>query len=333
MLETKRLILRPWEDSDAESLYEYASDPDVGPIAGWPVHQSAAESLQIIRTALNKPETYAVCLKTDVKAIGSIGLKMNGDTDLTERDDECELGYWIGKPFWGQGLIPEAAREMLRHAFEDLGMQKVWCGYYDGNIKSKRVQEKIGLRYQWTTEEVDVPLMHETRKGHVNAVTRRQWIEERIHRVEGNRKRYLSLLLLADEQESMIDRYLERGTMYILEDEGIAKAECVVTDEGCGIAEIKSLAVVPEVQGKGYGSSMIRFIAEKCRDRYETLQVGTGDSPATVPFYESCGFVRHHVEKDFFTDHYDHPIFEGGKQLKDMVYLRMQLEGTAQDRG
>ena len=187
MLETKRLILRRWEDSDAESLFEYAADPDVGPIAGWPAHQSMAESLLVIRTVLNKPETYAVCLKTDAKAIGAISLKLNGDTDMTEQDDECELGYWIGKPFWGQGLIPEAAREILRHAFEDLGMAKVFCGYYEGNEKSRRVQEKIGLRYQWTTEDVDVPLMHETRTGHVSAITRQQWIEDRIHR-EGEEK-------------------------------------------------------------------------------------------------------------------------------------------------
>ncbi len=179
MLETERLILRHWEDSDAESLYEYASDPDVGPIAGWPAHRSPAESLQVIRTVLSKPETYAVCLKTDGKAIGSIGLKLDEDTDLTEQEDECELGYWIGKPFWGRGLIPEAAGELLRHAFEDLGMAKVFCGYYDGNEKSKRVQEKIGMRYQWTAEEVDVPLMHETRKGHVNAITRQQWLGDR----------------------------------------------------------------------------------------------------------------------------------------------------------
>ena len=179
MLETERLILRPWEDSDTESLYEYAKDPDVGPIAGWPAHRDAEESLQVIRTVLNKPETYAVCLKTDGKAIGAISLKINGDTDLAEQDDECELGFWIGKPFWGRGLIPEAAGEMLRHAFEDLGMSKVWGGYYDGNTKSKRVQEKIGLRYQWTTDEVEVPLMHEIRKGHVNAITKQQWAADR----------------------------------------------------------------------------------------------------------------------------------------------------------
>ena len=181
MLETERLILRRWEESDAESLFQYAKDPDVGPIAGWPPHQSVEESLDVIRNVFNGQEAYAICLKTDNKAIGVIELKLNGHTDMTECDDECELGYWLGKPFWGQGIMPEAAREMLRHAFEDIGMQKVWCGYYDSNLKSKRVQEKCGFRYQWTTEGVDVPLMHETRTGHVNLMTKDNWLWQKLY--------------------------------------------------------------------------------------------------------------------------------------------------------
>ena len=176
-LETERLILRRFEESDAEDVFTYARDPDVGPIAGWPPHQSVEESLDVIRNVLNGPEAYAICLKSDGRAIGAIELKLKGHTDFTEREDECELGYWLGKPFWGQGIMPEAAREMLRHAFEDLGMRKVWCGYYDGNTKSRRVQEKVGFRYQWTTPDVDVPLMKEKRIGHVNALTREEWKE------------------------------------------------------------------------------------------------------------------------------------------------------------
>ena len=107
MLITDRLILRPWQEADAEDLYTYASDPEVGPPAGWPVHTSVENSRKIIQNVLSKPETYAVCLK-DGKPIGSVGLHLNGSTDMTNRDDECELGYWIGKPFWRQGLIPEA---------------------------------------------------------------------------------------------------------------------------------------------------------------------------------------------------------------------------------
>lgn len=128
-----------------------------------------------------------------------------------------------------------------------------------------------------------------------------------IRRVETNKKQYLALLLLADEQEDMIDRYLERGSMYVLEDDGV-KAECVVTDEGGGVLELKNIAVEPDFQGKGYGKALVDFLIRTYAGQYMLLQVGTGDSPSTIPFYESCGFCRHHLVKNFFTDHYDHPI-------------------------
>ena len=181
MLKTERLLLRRWEDSDAENLYEYAKDPDVGPIAGWPPHQSVDESRNVIRNVFQGKEAYAICLKTDEKAIGAIELKLNGHTDMTDRDDECELGYWLGKPFWGQGIMPEAVKEILRHAFEEIGMTKVWVGYYEGNSKSRRVQEKAGFRYQRKSEGVDVPLMHEKRTGHVSSMTKDQWQWDRLY--------------------------------------------------------------------------------------------------------------------------------------------------------
>ena len=145
-----------------------------------------------------------------------------------------------------------------------------------------------------------------------------------IRKVETDQKKYLDLLLLADEQENMVDRYLERGTMYVLEDDGV-KAECVVTDEGNGILELKNIAVEPAFQGKGYGKAMVNFLIRTYKEQFTVLQVGTGDSPATIPFYEACGFRRHHLVKNFFTDHYDHPICEDGVQLVDMVYLQRSL--------
>ena len=145
-----------------------------------------------------------------------------------------------------------------------------------------------------------------------------------IKEVKTDKKQYLDLLLLADEQEDMIDRYLERGTMYVLEDNGV-KAECVVTDEGGGILELKSIAVKPGFQDKGYGKALVDYIIQTYIGQYIVLQVGTGDSPSTIPFYESCGFCRHHLVKNFFTDHYDHPIYECGVQLVDMVYLQREL--------
>ena len=152
-----------------------------------------------------------------------------------------------------------------------------------------------------------------------------------IREVTGNKKQYLSLLLLADEQEDMIDRYLERGTMYILDDGGL-KAECVVSDEGNGVLEIKNIAVVPEHQSKGYGKALINYIARRYSGEYSILQVGTGDTPLTLPFYENCGSVRSHKIKNFFTDHYDHPIFECGYQLIDMIYLRRTLKNYSNEK-
>ena len=181
VLMTQRLILRRWEQADAEDLYRYASDADVGPIAGWPPHKSIDESRAVIRDVLNGREAYAICLKEDGRAIGAIELKLNGHTDLTDRDDECEMGYWLGKPFWGRGIVPEAVTEMLRRAFEDIGMQKVWVGYYEGNSKSKRVQEKCRFRFQRKSEGVDVPLMQEKRTGYVSSLTRDQWQWDRLY--------------------------------------------------------------------------------------------------------------------------------------------------------
>ena len=181
VLMTQRLILRRWNQKDAEDLYRYACDPDVGPIAGWPPHKNPDESRAVIRDVLNGREAYAICLKEDGRAIGAIELKLNGHTDLTDRDDECEIGYWLGKPFWGRGIVPEAVTEMLRRAFEDIGMQKVWVGYYEGNSKSKRVQEKCRFRFQRKSEGVDVPLMQEKRTGYVSSLTKDQWQWDRLY--------------------------------------------------------------------------------------------------------------------------------------------------------
>lgn len=145
-----------------------------------------------------------------------------------------------------------------------------------------------------------------------------------ITEIKENKKQYLSLLLLADEQEDMVDRYIDKGTMYVFDDNGV-KSECVITDEGNGIIEIKNIATVPEHQGKGYAKALIDFLVEEYGGKYSVLQVGTGDSPMTVPFYEKCGFVRPHSIPNFFTDNYDHPIFECGVQLVDMVYLQKPL--------
>lgn len=193
-LETDRLILRPWRETDAADLYNYASDPEVGPPAGWLPHTSIENSREIIRGVLSALDTFAVCLKEDGKPIGSIGFHRN---DLAEDDDEYELGYWIGKPFWGRGLIPEASREMLRYAFEDLGMNRIWCGYYDGNEKSRRVQEKLGFVYRGSAYGIRLELLDEIRTGHSNLMTKERWQKIELFR----------------QQKKLLDTFLGSGAI------------------------------------------------------------------------------------------------------------------------
>lgn len=175
IFETERLILRPWQESDAENLYKYASSSLVGPAAGWPVHTGVENSRRIIRDVLSEPETYAIIDKETDCAVGSIGLMIGKASNIGVADTEGEIGYWIGVPYWGRGLVPEAAKELLRYAFEELQLQKVWCGYYDGNDKSKRVQEKCGFKYQYTKENVYCSLLDEVRTEHITCLTKEEW--------------------------------------------------------------------------------------------------------------------------------------------------------------
>jgi len=173
IINTKRLILRPWEQSDAEELYKYASSPDVGSIAGWRPHTSVDYSLNIIKTVLCEPETYAVVLKETGKPVGSIGIMFEGTAPI--KKGEAEIGYWLGKPHWGNGYIPEAIQAILKRCFLKLELQGVWCGYYDGNIKSKRVQEKCGFIYHHTEENKKCVLMDDIRTEHFTYMSKKLW--------------------------------------------------------------------------------------------------------------------------------------------------------------
>lgn len=173
---TERLILRPWKESDAESLFEYAKDPAVGPVAGWPVHTSVDNSLEIIRTVFSADETYAVCLKEDNRAVGSIALIPPSQSHTAAGTDEIEIGYWIGVPFWGNGYIPEAVKALQQHAFEDLNRSAMWCGYYDGNEKSKRCMEKCGFKYHHTERNKPCVLMGDVRTEHFAYLTKEEWL-------------------------------------------------------------------------------------------------------------------------------------------------------------
>ena len=176
-LQTERLTLRPWKESDAEALYRYACNPNIGPIAGWPPHTSVENSREIIKTVLSAPGSYAVVLKETDETVGSVGI-MTARSEIRSAkmtDSECEIGYWIGEPYWGQGLIPEAVSELIRYAFEDLQMTTIWCGYDDGNETSKRAQEKCGFIYSHTENNKPVPLLNEVRTEHFTKITLEDW--------------------------------------------------------------------------------------------------------------------------------------------------------------
>ncbi len=176
--QTKRIILRPWEQQDAEELYNYAKDPRVGPVAGWPVHTSVEHSRQIIKEVLSAEETYAVVLKDENAVVGSVGLMLGDKSNLEISEDEGEIGYWIGVPYWGQGLIPEAVFELMRYGFEKLNLKTIWCGYFEGNEKSRRVQEKCGFQYHHTEKDKNLPLVKDIRTEHITCITRAQWQEK-----------------------------------------------------------------------------------------------------------------------------------------------------------
>ncbi len=175
IIETERLVLRPWEEADASALYKYACDPDVGPAAGWAVHRDAADSLNIIRTVLSAEGTYAVTIKErGDEPVGSIGIFK---TDAIKNSQDQELGYWIGQPFWGNGYIPEAARRLMALYFEDEQHKRMWCAHFAGNTKSRRVIEKCGFHGEFIRETTAAPL-NERLITYFYSVRRTEWLSK-----------------------------------------------------------------------------------------------------------------------------------------------------------
>lgn len=176
VIHTERLTLRPWREADAMALFTYASDPDVGPSAGWPPHRSIEESREIIRTVFSAPHTFAVCLAETDEPVGSIGLMPSRcESSHQGAGLELEVGYWIAKPFWGRGFAPEAVRAVQRYAFETLGCKALWCGYYEGNNKSLRVQQKCGFVPHHVEHDVPCELMGDVHTEHFTYLTCDDW--------------------------------------------------------------------------------------------------------------------------------------------------------------
>lgn len=301
ILETERLILRPWEETDAGNLYEYAKDDRVGPIAGWPVHTSVDNSREIIKTVLSAPETYAVCLKEDHRAIGSIGLMIGDKSNIGLPDSEGEIGYWIGVPHWGHGLIPEAAREIIRHAFAELHLETLWCGYFEGNEKSRRVQEKCGFTYHHTNRDIHWKQMDDIRTEHITRLTKDEW-ENHFEIRRLSREERPSALDLAwrvfSEYES--PDYCAEGTeefrKCLHDEEYLNGLQYYGAFEGRKL--IGEIAIRPDrghicfffVDGRyhrlGIGTRMFHYLLDDC----PIVSITLNSSPNGLPFYRSIGF-------------------------------------------
>lgn len=170
MLQTERLILRQWELRDVGALYEIAKDPEVGPWTGWQPHRSLTESKKILCNVLIAEENYAIVQNETGTVIGSIGLLFPGQANLDLQKGEAELGVWLGKHYWGKEYAVEAARELIRHGFEDLGLSRIYAGNFDGNNKSERLQEKLGFQYRRTMEDYYAPQLDEYKRLHVRVL-------------------------------------------------------------------------------------------------------------------------------------------------------------------
>ena len=169
VIETERLILRPWREEDAAELYVSACDEQVGPAAGWAPHRSVEDSLRVLREILMKPDTWAVTLRESGEIVGSIGAF---PTAAEPGKGQPEIGYWIARPCWGRGYAPEAARALISRCFA-AGAETVWCAHAVGNDKSRRVIEKCGFRFRcsqsWTSA------LGDTRECLYYAIEKDEW--------------------------------------------------------------------------------------------------------------------------------------------------------------
>ena len=295
IIKTERLILRPWEESDAEDLYFYAKDERVGPAAGWLPHTSVENSREIIKTILSVPETYAVCLKEDNRAIGSIGLMLGQLSNIHLPENQAELGYWLGVPFWGQGLIPEAARALIRRGFYELNLEKIWCGYFDGNEKSKRVQQKCGFSYHHTVKDIVWKTTDKTLTEHITCLGRKFARPLFIDEIPAAKELAWDVFMrfeapvYSEEGIQTFRNFLDgrQGSELLNWYGAFDGGELIGTLAMRENQHISLFFVKAEQQGKGFG----RLLFERMKNDYETKKITVNSSPYAVPIYKKLGFV------------------------------------------
>lgn len=333
--ETTRLILRPWREEDAAELFRYAADPEVGPPAGWPPHTDIENSRMIIREILSAEGTFAVVLKATGLPIGSIGIMRN--TNVSTAADEAEIGYWIGRPYWGQGLIPEAVQECLRICFQEQGCSRVWCAYFEGNEKSRRVQEKCGFRYHHTEQNKECPMLNEIRTEHITALEKGRWIQRQILLEPGQNQPEALHPLFEAYTAALVEQcpdfctYLTKqnydaellhpeekygepyGRLYLLRFAG-EPAGCIALHQIDGKScELKRLYVRPEYRGLGLAAVLVEQILQDARQiGYRRILLDTfPDLTAAIRLYKKYGF-------------YEIPSYNGSP-MDELIYLQLDL--------
>lgn len=314
-LETDRLLLRPWREADADVLFRWASNPRIGPPAGWPAHTSAEHSREVIRTVLSAAETYAVVLKTGGNPIGSVSIQ-RCTAQTGAAPEEPELGCWIAAPYWGQGLIPEALECLLQRSFQELGCPAVWYCWYDGNGNSQRVQEKLGFFFHHTEENHPLPLLGETRTAHYARLTRQEWEQRPILP--------LRFRDAAEADYDVVFSYVERLWTYNTYDKASLRAVyrrvledpnsfAFLVEDGDGVFHglchgaffptfwlsgetcyVSSLITNEEDRGRGYGRHLLDHARELSRRRGCKGMVLDSGFPRTEAhrFYKQYGFEK-----------------------------------------
>lgn len=296
VLKTKRLFLRPWSVSDTDRLFELASDPDVGPHTGWTPHRNREGSRRIIENVLNGKECYAICSEATGEIFGTAGLMLNG------AKDDCELGYWLGKKYWGNGYMTEAVRELIRHAFRDLGMSVIWCCYSEGNDRSRRVQEKSGFRFHHTDENCEYPLINEVRTRHVSFLSADEWEKNiQIRPLEKNEtkdaidlaKKVFSEFEAPDYGEAGIEHFSnslnDAGYLNGIRFYGAFNGSELVGM--LGFREKTRHICLLFVDGKYHRLGIGTRLFREAYKNHEGKSVTVNASPYGLPFYQRLGFV------------------------------------------
>lgn len=266
---------------------------------------------------------WAVRLKGTNEFIGMMGIMK----EKTQDREQLGIGYIIDRKYWGNGYAEEGAEALLSYAFFELGLKEITAQIKFNNLASKKVAQALGMvrLSSFIKNYRGKEMPHD-----VFALQKSDWINfegKQVVLIKSSqpKKKFLDLLLLGDEDENMIDRYLMRSELFILVKKDIV-AVAAVTEEEKYVFEIKNLAVAPNLQGQGLGSYLLTEISRLYQVVAKTILVGTGDNLQTIGFYESNGFKSSHCIRNFFIDNYSEPIIENGKRLVDMIYLRKDFE-------